>query len=1029
MRKKRGIASVVEWSISHKGILYFLVGVLAVTGVVGIYFMNKDEFPTFEIKQGLIVGIYPGADAAEVEQQLAIPLEKALFSFSEIERSNTTVVCRDGACFIYADLGINIPQSQKDEIWSKIKLKLNSIRALLPPGVLGVTVVDDFGDVSATLLAIRSSDKGPAEVLELAEELSDEIRSLNKTASVSIVGALEEEMAVTLDRDRISAYGIDPTAIMLSFRSSSLSAPSGIFSTAYANSPVHIGSDISTEQELLDKIIYSDPSGAVVRLRDIASVEKRIRKADYSVAMDGEPCVILSVVMRPDNDIVSYGREIDRIISRFSAELPESVSIFKVTDQPDVVSTSVFSFLRDLGISMLVVILVMLLLFPLRSASIASSGLPIITAITLAIMFVAGIDLNTVTLAALITVLGMIVDDSIITMDGYMDKLGRGLDRVEAACESAKELFFPTFIATLAISTMFFPIKGILTGYLKDFVKFFPWVIGISLMVSLVYAVTVVPSLEVRFISGRQESPNLITRAQNLLFTFIERAYSKALRWCFRLPVLTVAGGIAVVALGIFMFTRINVQMMPLAARDYFIVEIETEGGNGIAKTAQIADSLSSILRQDSRVRYVTSFSGAPVPRFTGTFTPRLPLPTMSQLVVKTSSYKATEAMLRECQPKMEHLFPEAIVRFKQIDYQAVLAPVVVTLRGDDREMMLPAADAIKKEMASMDDLLQWVHSDADDYVPVVDIDLDPDESGRLGVDKTMLSLQLAGTLGGLGAGEVQCDGKMIPVRLYSSGVTDDMFYDQLSSQMVATRIPGVSVPLRQVASLRPDARESQLTRNGGKESISISADLKCGASQPEALRRIKAFTDNSLILPDGVSMSFEGLSMMNRQIGPRVLISFIVAVSILFLFLLFHFRKVSIAVLTMVMSSVCLFGAFFGLWLFKLDFGLTAVLGLVSLVGIVVRNGILMYEYAEDRRLNHGADSFTAALEAGKRRVRPIFLTSCTTALGVLPMVLSKDILWQPMGVIICFGTILSIVFIVLLMPVCYWLIFKHAK
>ncbi|MBO8439958.1 MAG: efflux RND transporter permease subunit, partial [bacterium] len=236
---------------------------------------------------------------------------------------------------------------------------------------------------------------------------------------------------------------------------------------------------------------------------------------------------------------------------------------------------------------------------------------------------------------------------------------------------------------------------------------------------------------------------------------------------------------------------------------------------------------------------------------------------------------------------------------------------------------------------------------------------------------------------------------------------------------------------LRQIASIEPQVTPETYARKAGQEQITVCADLKCGKSHPAAMKEISGYVETHIMphLPDGVSIHYGGLSSTNETVDPEIMLSFFCAVSILFLLLMFHFKKLSIALLTLVLSTLCLFGAFFGLWLFRLDFSITAVLGLISLVGIIVRNGIIMFEYAEELRFAKGFDVRTAAEEAGKRRMRPIFLTSCTTALGVLPMIISADALWMPMGVVICFGTLLSILLIVLIMPISYWQIFKNVK
>ena len=1024
------VSDIVKGAIHHKKMVYFAVAILIALGITGLVYMNKDEFPTFEIKNGLIAGIYPGADAEEVEKQLTEPLEDVLFSFSEISRDNTSSYSRNGMCYIYTDL--TTPASTKNEVWSKIKLKLDAVRQTLPPGVLAVAVMDDFSAVSSLLIALESDDKGYSEMKGYAEELSLRLQTIPELANARIIGGQNDEIAVTLDMERLSAYGISPSSIMLACQASGLQLGSGNFSTGYASSPIRIENTVASEREIAEKIVYSDPQGNILRLKDIATVERRWKKPSSLVSHNGNTAVIISVEMRPDNNIVAFGRDVDEVLSEFGKTLPDSVHVSKITDQPHVVGSSVLSFLRDLVISMIVVILVMLMLFPMKSALIASSGVPVCTAVAIAIMFLTGIDLNTVSLAALIVVLGMIVDDSIINMDGYMDKLGRGMGRIEAACASAKELFMPMFTATFAISVMFFPAKVLITGYLGDFVTNFPWVIAIALGASLAYAVLVVPSLEVRYIkSAKNTDKGIISRGQTFFFNAMQNGYEKMETLCFRHPKLTILAGAAAVALGILMFFNVNIQLMPKAARECFVVEIYLESGSGIDRTKEVSDSLEKILLKDKRITSVTSFVGTSSPRFHATYAPQTPSPDFAQFIVNTTSVKATESVLRDYEADYQHYFTDAVVRFKQMDYQAVSAPVEVRIKGDDYYALQSVADTIRHFMyASLDDRLQWIHSSADGTSSFVDVSLDPDEASRLGVSRSMLSLALAGAFNSIPIASVWEGDAKIPVNLYSEAVSDTMSYDVIANQMVATNVPGVSVPLRQIADIVPQWRPDTYLRTGGVETITVAADMKYGYSQPEAMREIKRYVEEKIEpgLPEGITISYGGLSSMNGQVGPEILVTFFCAVAILFLFLLVHFKKVSIAVLTLVLSSLCLFGAFFGLWLFGLDFGLTSVLGLISLVGIIVRNGILMFEYAEELRFEKGWDVKSASVEAGKRRMRPIFLTSCTTALGVLPMIISGDALWMPMGVVICFGIMLSIILITLIMPVSYWQIFKNA-
>ena len=1025
--QKQGLTSrLVMGAMKYKNIVSLFLGLLIVMGVYGLMTMNKDEFPTFEIKQGLIAVAYPGADVNQMVEEVAKPMEKKLFSMQEIIRESTRVVCKDGMCYIYVD--VNVPASKKTETWSKIRLELDSFKAQLPAGVLAIVVMDDFSDLTSVLIAIESQDKGYEELQGYTDRLADMLRGIPELASVGILGEQSEEIAVTVDADRLAAYGISPSALMMEYAGTDLQLLGAKFSTDYAGNPVHMQKNIGSEKELGEKTIYSSREGESLRLKDIATIERRYKAPSSLVSFNGNNALVLSISMRPDNNIVSFGKDVDKVLSAFEQELPESVTISRITDQPQVVGNSVWSFLRDLLISMLVVILVMILLFPIKSALIASSGVPVCTAVALALMYLCGITLNTVSLAALIVVLGMIVDDSIITMDGYMDKLGRGMPRLDAACASAQELFPPMFMATVAISAMFFPMLGIISGYLGDFIQTFPWVITFALMASLAYAILVVPSLETKFIhSAHQQKEGITARFQNKLFTFLNRSYEKMQAVCFRFPKLTILFGIGTIALGILMFSKINIQLMPMANRPLFAVEIYLPPDSNLEQTRQVADSLSTMLRKDSRITNVTEFIGSGTPRFHATYNPILPGPNVAQLVVNTTSNKATGECLKELEDKYEHWFTNAKVHFKQMDYQGVACPVELKVIGEDYDAVRSVADSLKFYMAGLD-MLKWVHSDTDNLLPGIRLSMYEDEAAALGVNRALMNVSLSGSLSGTPISSIREDGKQLPVVLYSNSFEDDADYEAISNTLVPSSRPGLMVPLRQVASMLPEWNPEQLCRCGGEQVIYVGADMKYGMSQPLATKAIKKYL-KSVQLPEGVRIEFGGLNNVNRSVGPEIALSFLAAVFILFVFLLFHFKKISLAILTIVLSSLCLFGAFFGLWIFDLDFSMTAVLGLISLVGIIVRNGIIMFEYAEELHYQKGFSIEDAAREAGKRRMRPIFLTSCTTALGVLPMIISGDLLWMPMGVVICFGTLLSIFLITLIMPISYWQIFKRKK
>ncbi|MBQ4009884.1 MAG: efflux RND transporter permease subunit, partial [Bacteroidales bacterium] len=607
----------------------------------------------------------------EVEQQVAKPLERFLFTYQEIDKDGTYSISENGIVYVFVELKPTI--NDKDAVWSKIRHGLKLFKTTsLPAGVLEVVVVDDFGNTSSMLLAVESEQRTPRELETYSEQICDRLRSIREMGNLKTFGIQKEEIAVSIDAEKLSAYGIDQKVLLAELATQGFRTIGGNVEENSGNSQIHIAIPYDSEYAIGEQIVYADPSGNSIRLRDIADIERRYAEPSSYIEYNGKSCVIISMEMCAGNNIVAFGEKVENILDEMRHELPPDVNMQRITDQPKVVNKSVISFLRDLVESMLVVIAVMLLLFPLRTALVAGSGVPICTAITLGLMYLFGIELNTVTLAALIVVLGMIVDNSIIVIDGYTDYQQKGHSRWFSASVSTKELFVPTLLATIAICAMFFPMTKIINGPLGDFVKLFPWTISFALLISLLYAVWITPYLCTKFIRKKDDNVNAFERAQNKFFDLLQNSFEKLLNLCFRFPKTVILIFFVTFAIGIFLFTRMNIQMLPKADRDCFAVEIHLTEGSSLTQTAEVVDSLQRILNADSRVKAVTSFVGCASPRFHATYAPQMGKKSYAQFIVNTISEKATLEILKEYGEKYENYFPNAYVRFKQMDYQAV---------------------------------------------------------------------------------------------------------------------------------------------------------------------------------------------------------------------------------------------------------------------------------------------------------------------------------------------------------------------
>lgn len=1014
-------------------IIYAIVAVLVVFGIFSLGKMNKDEFPQVTIRQGLIVAVYPGATAQEVEEQVAKPIEQYLFTFKEINKRKTYSLSKDGMCYVFAALSPKVMNS--NEAWGKIRGGISMLKQMqLPTGLLAVVVIDDFGNTSSILLALESNERTPRELEDYANMVSDRLREIKEMGSIRLIGQQHEEIAVTLDVERISKYSIDQNLIMARLATQGFRTLTGEVENEMGAALIHVDVPYQTEYELGEQIILSDPvSGQTIRLKDIATIERRYKKATQFVQRFGDngvgDCLLLNIEMQPGNNIVAFGKKVDEVLDHMAATLPPDVRMHKITDQPRVVDESVRSFLKDLVISVLIVIAVMLVLFPMRTALVSSTGLPVCIAITLGVMYLAGIELNTVTLAALIVVLGMVVDDSVIVIDGYSELLAKGHSRWYAAAVSTRDLFVPMVLATTSISGMFFPMLGLMTGNLADFIKLFPWAIFIALTCSILYAIWIIPYMASSLIRRKPAGtkPTIIERAQDKFFAALQNGYQKLLDLCFRHPWWTIGISLGTVVLGGLLFTRIDIQLMPKANRDSFAVEIHLTEGSSLDQTKAVVDSLGNVFNADPRVKSVTAFVGMSSPRFHATYAPQIAGENYAQFIVNTVSSEATVELVEQYQPLYENAFPNAFCRFKRLDYQSVPNPIEIHVQGSDFGQLEVVADSLKAFMSQFPELA-WVHSDYDETEQTIRLRLKDDEASRLGISQASLSIYLNGVLRGRHMTALWNDGYKTPVTLYSTG-SDTLTYSDIANITVPTIFPGVWVPLRQVADVEPDFHHAQIKRRNSIRTITVGCDTRGRTAAISALKPIMRYVyDLEKRLPDGVRITYGGALEDSLETMPGLIMSVLAALLVLLVLLVYHFKKLNISFLALSSSLLCVFGSAFGLWIFRLDLSVTAILGIISLIGIIVRNAIIMYEYSEHLVHTEHITAREAAYLAGQRRMRPIFLTTATTALGVVPMILAATDLWMPMGVVICFGAILTMPMVVTLLPVAYWKLFEKS-
>lgn len=1029
----------VAWLMHNYRLTFLLVAVVFILGIFGLGKMPKAEFPDFTIRQGVVVAVYPGATAEEIEMQVARPLERYLFTFEEVKRRKTTSTSSNGLCTIMVELHDEV--DNMDEVWSKIRHGLNSYKSQLPQGVLTIIVNDDFDATSATLVAIASEQRSYRELKEYADDLADELRRIELVDNVTMYGETTEQISIYVDRERLSAYGIGQMQLMQALSNAGLTTMSGSITNWQKNIPIHIKPLTNCEQEIENIVVFSDKDNNVVRVKDIAEVKREYDTSDSYIEFNSQPCAILSLEMLEGNNIVEYGEKVQQVIDDYIvSSLPDDVTIQCITDQSKVVDASVKDFLKNLIESMVIIILVMLILFPWRTALVAGAIVPLSTFCSIGIMYMCNIPLNIVTLAGCIVVLGMVVDNAIVVLDGYLEYLNKGMSRWMAARRSVEQYFMPMALATICLCAIFFPTLFTTTGMISEMCYYMPWTLTINLGISLAIAVIVLPIWEARFIKKRKitknkhvDVPRPTSRVGDVteeaaeenankksITDYVQSWYNTVLAWTFRHPWKTIVGGILLIAASIIVITpNLKVRMLPLADRNQFAVEITLPEGKGLAETKSIADSVATALRQDDRVVSVTSFIGCSSPRFHTSYAPKAGGRHYAQLVVNTISTKATEEVLEEFEPMSDH-FPNGFVKFKQLDYQ-IFTPFEFRFYGENADSLHRVANDVMKLMRQ-DSRVMNVKTDWDDPRPYIEVDLDPVTTAQLGINRTVAELELALNTGEMQVGQIWEGDYKVPLILKDSH-TEDLNYDEVRDIYLSAG-PN-SVPLRHIGSAEPAWGETRIMHRNGVRCITVGLEPKFGVYSNGLQDDFRRLIETQIDIPDGVRFEVGGEPEDDAEVSVTIIESLLISLIIVFFFLLFNFRSYKLTFVSIGAIAFAFPGMLIGLWIAGRPIGVTAMFGVITLMGMIMRNEILIFEHAEGLR-KEGWSARDAAFDAGRRRMVPIFLTTATTAVGVVPMIVAATSFWMPVGVSIFAGGIGALIMVVTMLPVIYWKLYE---
>lgn len=1006
----------VKASLKYKQVTLTILLITFFAGVYSLLNMPRREDPKITIRQGLVVAFYPGATSEQVEEQVTEKLEQYLFQFEEVRKDKTYSTSQDGMVVINVELNERV--KTPDVFWSKLRQQLLLAKQLdLPSGVRGPVVNSDFGDTEAMLIGISSDDANYEELKSIAVQLEQKLRTIKSVSKIKRIGEQKEQIVVSANSQKMSQYGISLQNVVKVVQSENAINPGGSLKTEYTQTPIYTKGYYTTEKDISNQIIGSGKQGEVVKLGDVASFERGYVEPTSKTEVQGRKSLLLAIQMQEGNNIVKFGNEVEAILHTFKQNIPKDIHVKTIVNQPELVNHNVSHFISEFFLAILSVVVVVILLLPIRVASVAAMAIPMTVAVTFALLELLGIELHQVSLAALIVVLGMVVDDAIVVADNYVELLDHGVDRWNAAWRSASDLVVPILAATVTIIASFFPMV-LLTGSVGEFIRALPITVAVSLAASFIVAMVLTPLLCFVFIKKGLTADSAKKGAKDRILDGMQKGYNALLSFCVARPKTTVGLSLLTIlfAGGLYLF-GVKQKFFPAAERNQFVVELWMPTGTRLESTEKAVRKLEKLIRKDSRVESYATFIGTSAPRFYYNFSPEVPVPNYAQILINTHDVEETESLSKALKKQVENAVPEGSPQVKLMQQgQPLKAPVEVRVIGEDVNVLKEIGVQIETVLKETTGSAHVKNDFREDYYGI-GVQL-TDEADRLGfttesVSKTVYAGFTGAVVSTMYEGNDPVD---IVVRLDSASRKN---FTDLGNLYVTSPVTNVHIPLRQIAELKPEWQTGKIMHRNGVRTLTVQSETTDDLLPSELLKKVQPEIEK-IALPNGYKIDYGGEYANKKETFSQMMAVLGISLLLIFLVLLLQFRNLKESLIVMLTIPLSLFGALFGLWVTGNNFGFTAFVGLISLSGVVVRNAIILVDYTNEL-LREGYDIRSAAIESGKRRLRPIFLTAMAAAIGVIPMILSGSPMWSPLASVLAFGVIWSMLMALITVPVIY--------
>ena len=1010
-----------QWSIRHPALITFLIFAIGLGGALSYFQLGRAEDPSFTIKNVNVSAIWPGATTQEMQDQVTDRIEKKLRELAYFDKSTTYT--KPGFTSIGIDFKDSTPARAVPALFVELRKKLGDIRDDLPPNLIGPTVNDEFGDVDAVLYAITGEGASYAQLKEVAEALRRRLQRVPDVVKVDLYGDQAQRIFVEFSHAKLATLGVPVQALFDSLAKQNAVNPAGEFQTAGQRVPVRVTGALEGVSAVRETPVFAN--GGAFRLGDIAHVEHGYEDPpSYLIRAQGEPALEIGVVMQKGANILALGANLNAALAEFESNLPQGISIARIADQPKVVDAAVFEFTRSFVEALLIVLGVSFVSLGWRTGIVVATSVPLVLAIVFVAMAFLGLDLQRVTLGALIIALGLLVDDAIIAVEMMVVKLEQGWDRERAASFAWTLTAFPMLTGTLVTATGFLPI-GLANSAVGEYAGGIFWVVGIALVASWFVAVIFTPFL------GAKLLPDFTRRARHadpsaIYDTRFYRAFRRAVEFCVARPLIVVVAAATLLGLGLSGFSRVQQQFFPISERPELFFEMRLPEGTSIGATSKVAREAEQLLKEDKDASSYTTYIGKGSPRFWLGLLPVQPNEAFAQIVIVAKDVEARERIKTRLEGAVAAgALSAARVRVDRFNFGPPVGfPVQFRVIGPDpakvREIAYRVRDVMRTDDRVADPNLDW-----NEKMPSVTLEVDQARARALGLTPQDIAQTLQTLIGGVTVTTVRDHEEKIDV-VARAVPAERAALDRLDSLTVLAR-DGAVVPVSQVAHVRYGSEEPIMWRRNRDMAITVRADVVDGAQAPDVSMalwpKLQGIRDS---LSPAYRIEMGGAIEESQKGNSSIFLLFPIMLLGMLTFLMIQLQSFSRLAIVFFTAPLGIVGASIALNLAHKPFGFVALLGLIALAGMDMRNTVILVDQIERDVRELGVTRRQAIVSATVRRARPVALTALAAILAMVP--LSESAFWGPMAVTIMGGLFVATFLTLLVLPAIYALWFRKS-